>query len=36
MFLTLEQLDQFGSLDDLPFSLDNNWTDRGRLRAIYA
>ena len=28
-FLTLEQLDQFGALDDLPFSLDNNWTDEG-------
>jgi hypothetical protein len=29
MSLTLEQLDQFGSLDSLPFSLDNNWTDEG-------
>jgi len=29
MSLTLEQLDQFGSLDTLPFSLDNNWTDEG-------
>jgi hypothetical protein len=29
MSLTLEQLDQFGSLDTLPYSLDNNWTDEG-------
>jgi hypothetical protein len=29
MSLTLEQLDQFGALDTLPFSLDNNWTDEG-------
>jgi hypothetical protein len=29
MSLTLEQLDQFGSLDSLPFTLDNNWTDEG-------
>ena len=29
MSLTLEQLDQFGTLDSLPFSLDNNWTDEG-------
>lgn len=27
--ITLEQLDQFGTLDSLPFSLDNNWTDEG-------
>jgi hypothetical protein len=27
--LTLEQLDQFGSLDDLPFSLDANWVEDG-------
>lgn len=27
--LTLDQLDQYGTLDSLPFSLDNNWTDEG-------
>lgn len=25
----LEGLDQFGTLDSLPYSLDNNWTDEG-------
>ena len=27
--LTLEELDRFGSLDSLPFSLDSNWMDCG-------
>ncbi len=27
--LTLEELDRFGSLDDLPFTLDANWMDCG-------
>lgn len=27
--ISLEGLDQFGTLDSLPFSLDNNWTDEG-------
>ena len=29
MSLTLEQLDAFGSLDTLPFSLDANWETDG-------